>query len=111
MRARRRETTDLFATILEVVRAHQGEARITRISYGAGMPVDRLRPAVAQLLRLGLLESHADDDRTTYAITPRGHAYLTTYWRLRGFLETLDGDADGRRRTPPPGTGGSPGAQ
>ena len=86
---RRREVTDLYATILEVVKAHQGEARITRMSYGAGMPVDRLRPAVAQLLALGLLSSRTDEDRTTYAITVRGHEYLTTYWRLRGFLETL----------------------
>ena len=94
---RRREVSDLYATILEVVKAHQGEARITRMSYGAGMPVDRLRPAVDRLIALGLLSAQADEDRTTYAITVRGHEYLTTYWRLRGFLESLPGENGGAR--------------
>lgn len=97
--ARRREVTDLYATILEVVKTHDGNARITRMSYGAGMPVDRLRPAVERLVALGLLSARAEDDHTLYAITVRGHDYLTTYWRLRGFLEAVPSlDVDGRRR-------------
>ena len=100
---RRREVTDLYATILEVVKAYDGEARITRMSYGAGMPVDRLRPAVQQLLGLGLLSARTEEDRTVYAITVRGHEYLATYWRLRGFLESLPEGPPGGRRAPPPG--------
>ena len=54
---RRREVTDLYATVLEVVKRYHGAARITRVSYGAGMPVDRLRNFVERLLALGLLRT------------------------------------------------------
>ncbi len=94
---RRREPTDLCATILEVVRTYEGEARVTRISYGAGMPVDRLKPLLARLIAAGLLRARADEDRTCYEITPRGHEFLTVYWKLKGFTESLD---PGRRRPP-----------
>jgi predicted transcriptional regulator len=98
--ARRREVTDLYANILEVVKAYHGEARITRMSYGAGMPVDRLRPAVERLVGLGLLKARTEGDRTLYEITVRGHEFLTTYWRLQGFLEAL-----GSGEPSPPGWG------
>ena len=98
--ARRREPTDLCATILEVVKAHAGEARITRMSYGAGMPVDRLRPLVDRLVLLGLLRSRAEEDRVCYEITARGHEFLTAYWKLKAFTESFD--SGGRR---PPGYG------
>ncbi len=86
---RRREQTDLYATILEVVKRYHGEARITRVSYGAGMPVDRLRRLVEQLVDLGLLSSREVDGRPAYEITARGQEFLTTYWRMRGFIESL----------------------
>jgi predicted transcriptional regulator len=102
---RRREVTDLYANILEVVKTYHGEARITRMSYGAGMPVDRLRPAVERLVALGLLKARTEEDRTCYEITVRGHEFLTTYWRLQGFLDAVSGAehappewAGGRRR-------------
>lgn len=88
---RRREQSDLFATILEVVKRHNGAARITRISYGAGMPVDRLRVAIDRLTALGLLKSEDSDGRTTFDITPRGQEFLTTYWKMRGFIELFEG--------------------
>lgn len=99
---RRREQTDLFATILEVVRRHQGAARITRISYGAGMPVDRLHASLDRLQALGLLEARQrDDGPTVYDITPRGHEFLTTYWKMRAFVDLLEDRPD----RPPDGLG------
>lgn len=86
---RRREQSDLYATILEVVKRHRGSARITRVSYGAGMPVDRLRTSVDRLVALGLLRSEERDGRPIYEITPRGQAFLDTYWKMRGFLDAL----------------------
>ncbi|MCI4330674.1 MAG: hypothetical protein L3K19_02360 [Thermoplasmata archaeon] len=88
--ARRREQTDLYATILEVVKRHRGQARITRISYGAGMPVDRLRVSIDRLAALGLLRSRTDEGRTVYDVTPRGQEFLTLYWRMRAYTEMLD---------------------
>jgi predicted transcriptional regulator len=94
--ARRREATDLYATVLEVVKRYHGAARITRVSYGAGMPVDRLRSLVERLLSLGLLASEEIDGRPAYDITPRGQEFLTTYWKMRAFIEVLEADPDER---------------
>lgn len=94
--SRRREQTDLFATILEVVKRHQGRARITRVSYGAGMPVDRLRRAVERLMTLGLLASEDFDGHTVYAVTVRGQEFLNTYWKMRAYTEALSGPTEPR---------------
>jgi predicted transcriptional regulator len=96
---RRREATDLYATVLEVVKRYHGSARITRVSYGAGMPVDRLRLLMDRLLALGLLKSEDVDGRPLFDITARGQEFLDTYWKMRGFVEGLDRVADdgGRR--------------
>src|SRR5580658_3666061 len=94
--AKRREATDLFATVLEVVKRYHGAARITRVSYGAGMPVDRLRNLVDRLVRLGLLRVEEIDGRPAYDITPRGQELLTTYWKMRGFIESLEANPDDR---------------
>ena len=87
---RRREQTDLYATILEVVKRHHGEGRITRISYGAGMPVDRLRSAVDKLVGLGLVKRDDRGDYATFDITARGQQFLDAYWKLKGFTDLLD---------------------
>ncbi len=88
--ARRREVSDLYATVLEVVKHYHGAARITRVSYGAGMPVDRLRNFMDRLLALGLLKSEEHDRRPVYDITPRGQEFLDTYWKMRGYIEGLE---------------------
>ncbi len=94
--ARRREATDLYATVLEVVKRYHGAARITRVSYGAGMPVDRLRVLVERLVALDLLRSEEIDGRPAYDITPRGQEFLSTYWKMRAFIEVLESNPDGR---------------
>ncbi len=91
---RRREQTDLYATILEVVRRYHGTARITRVSYGAGMPVDRLRVAIDRLVRLGLMTRSERDGHPVFDVTPRGHEFLVTYWRMRGFVDLFEERAE-----------------
>jgi predicted transcriptional regulator len=93
---RRREATDLFATVLEVVKRYHGAARITRVSYGAGMPVDRLRNFVDRLVSLGLLKTEELDGRPAYDITPRGQEFLATYWKMRAYIEVLESDPEDR---------------
>ena len=99
---RRREVSDLYATVLEVVKRYHGAARITRISYGAGMPVDRLRNFVDRLQLLGLLKSGELDGRAVYDVTPRGQEFLDTYWKMRGYIEVFEQapGPGGRRRAP-----------
>jgi len=100
---RRREATDLYATVLEVVKRYHGAARVTRVSYGAGMPVDRLRSFLDRLLALGLLRSEEVDGRPVYDITPRGQEFLDTYWKMRAYVEILGPAEERRRRTGPDG--------
>jgi predicted transcriptional regulator len=104
--ARRREATDLYASVLEVVKRYHGSARITRVSYGAGMPVDRLKGFLDRLLALGLLRAEELDGRPMYDITPRGQEFLDTYWKMRAYVEVLgparEPDDGGRSAERPP---------
>ncbi len=102
---RRREATDLYATVLEVVKRYHGGARVTRVSYGAGMPVDRLRALLDRLLVLGLLRSEELDGRPVYEITPRGQEFLDTYWKMRAYVEILGRPEARARRAPRSGAG------
>jgi predicted transcriptional regulator len=86
----RRSPVDLYATILEVVKRYGDEGRITRISYGAGMPVNRLRQFVDRLVALDLLHATDHDGWSTYSITHRGQEFLDTYWKMRGFTGLLE---------------------
>jgi len=95
---RRREATDLYASVLEVVKRYHGAARVTRVSYGVGMPVDRLRGFLERLCALGLLRAEELDGRPVYDITARGQEFLDTYWRMRAYVEVL-GPASGAGRS------------
>ena len=90
---RRRESTDLYASVLEVVKRYHGSARITRVSYGVGMPVDRLRALLDRLLALGLLRTEELDGRPVFDITARGQEFLDTYWKMRAYVEILGATA------------------
>ena len=82
--------TDLYATILEVIKSHPEGARITRISYGVGVPVDRLKKMVDALTSYGLVMMITEDEENFFAVTPRGMEFLDTYWKMKGFLASFD---------------------
>jgi len=86
----KRSKADIYATILEVVRRNPGGGRITRVSYGVGVPLDRLRVMIDDLTAFGLLRRTDADGETTYTTTPRGLEFLDTYWKMNGYLETFD---------------------
>ena len=86
----KRSKADIYATILEVVRRNPGGGRITRISYGVGVPLDRLRVMFDDLTAFGLLRETTIDTETTYSATPRGVEFLDTYWKMNGYLETFE---------------------
>jgi class 3 adenylate cyclase len=89
-RTSKRSKADIYATILEVVRRNPGGGRITRVSYGVGVPLDRLRVMIDDLIAFGLLRKTTSEDETTYAATSRGLEYLDTYWKMNGYLEAFD---------------------
>ncbi len=87
----RRNTVDIYAEVLEVVKRYGGHGRVTRISYGVGMPVDRLKKFLASLERFGLVRGDRESEPigVFYIVTARGQEFLDTYWRMKGFLEAL----------------------
>ena len=86
---RKRSRTDLYATILEVIRRYPEGLRITRMSYGVGMPVDRLKVMVEALCSYGLV-TKLEDEESLYRIMPRGLEFLETYWKMKGFLASFE---------------------
>jgi predicted transcriptional regulator len=86
-RGRKRSKTELYAEVLEVITHYPEGARITRLSYGVGVPVDRLKLLVEKLCSYGLARRSSDGDEVYYGITPRGLEFLDTYFKMRGFLE------------------------
>jgi predicted transcriptional regulator len=82
----KRSRADLYATVLEVIRRYPEGGRITRISYGVGVPIDRLKTMVEALCAYGLVTKAAEGDEVYYGVTPRGLEFLETYRKMNGFL-------------------------
>ena len=75
MELKKRTRYDIYLDVLETVR-RKGACPITRLSYGAGLPVDRTRKIVEFLLSRGLLKRVDAGDRQLYRITERGGEFL-----------------------------------
>lgn len=83
---------ELYATVLEVIKVHPEGARITKMSYGVGVPIDRLKPILNDLASFGLLQTLISEDKdegTFYVLTPRAFEFLETYWKMKSFLEVF----------------------
>lgn len=85
----KRSRADLYATVLEVIRRYPEGGRITRISYGVGVPIDRLKNMVESLCSFGLVTKTSERNEVYYWVTSRGLEFLDTYWKMKGFLATF----------------------
>jgi predicted transcriptional regulator len=84
----KRSKTELYAEVLEVITRYPEGVRITRLSYGVGVPIDRLKLLVERLCSYGLATRWTtDEDEVLYGLTPRGMEFLDTFWKMNGFLE------------------------
>jgi class 3 adenylate cyclase/predicted transcriptional regulator len=90
-RAAKRARVDIYAGILEVIRRYPGGGRISRVSYGVGVPIDRLKPMLEELSSYGLVKKSIADGETRYVSSVRGLDFLETYWKMNAFLETFEG--------------------
>jgi predicted transcriptional regulator len=85
----KRSRADIYATVLEVIRRYPEGGRITRISYGVGVPIDRLKNMVDSLCSFGLVTKTSEGNEVYYWVTSRGLEFLDTYWKMKGFLATF----------------------
>jgi len=82
----RRTKYEIYLDVLEAVR-RKGACPITRISYSAGMPVDRTKKVVKFLVARGLLREEIIGDRKVYRITERGGEFLAALRTVRRFIQ------------------------
>jgi predicted transcriptional regulator len=95
-RSSKRSKTELYATVLEVIKRYPEGARITKMSYGVGAPIDRLKDILNDLISFGLVQTISlDEDEAKdypglfYTLTPRAFEFLETYWKMKSFLEVF----------------------
>ena len=92
-RSTKRSKIELYATVLEVIKRYPEGARITKMSYGVGVPIDRLKFILKNLISFGLVQTlSADEEQETgffYCLTPRAFDFLETYWKMQSFLEVF----------------------
>jgi len=80
----------IFADIVETIDREGGEAKVTRILYGANLSYDRLVKYLKELERAGLVEEAVDrTGRTVYRLTPKGREFLFEYKKIERFIEAF----------------------
>jgi predicted transcriptional regulator/KaiC/GvpD/RAD55 family RecA-like ATPase len=86
---RKRTKYDIYADVIEVI-AKKDLSSLTRISYGANMPVDRAKKVVNFLVSRGFIREINVNDRKQYRATKWGMEYLETVKRMQKFLAALE---------------------
>jgi predicted transcriptional regulator len=82
----KRSRVEIYADVLRALRTVDGGCRITRLSYGTNMPLDRMNDLAEELISFGLIAKRPDDPRF-YVITARGIDFLDAFKKLFLFLE------------------------
>ncbi len=85
----RRTKYDIYADIVEMV-ARKGLCTLTRVSYGANMPVDRTKKDLNFLVDHGFINEVTVDGARKYRVTKWGLEYLETFKRMRKFFAALE---------------------
>lgn len=91
-RLKKRARVDIYADIMEVLKHRPEGALVTRISYGAGLPLDRVKPMLQALANFGLLSIRVSGESRFYHITRRGLEFLDAYRKVQGFMTYLGSD-------------------
>jgi len=81
----RRTRYDIYSDVLETIR-RKGVSAITRISYGANLPVDRAKKIVAFLAERGLVKEEDYDGTRGYRLTARGGEFLQALKTVKKYL-------------------------
>ncbi|MBI4393141.1 MAG: hypothetical protein HY556_04985 [Euryarchaeota archaeon] len=79
-----RSKVRILVDIMRAV-AQDGEARPTRILYGANLSSDRLGRYLDELVAKKLLDRRDGDGGTRYSLTKEGHAFLAEFRRIEEF--------------------------
>ncbi len=86
---RRRTRYDIYADCVEVI-ARKGLCSLTRVSYGANLPVDRAKDVLSFLVSHGFVREISVSDRVKYRVAKWGLEFLETYRRMQKFFAALE---------------------
>jgi len=95
---KKRSRLDIYADILEYMKGHPEGCQVTRLSYGAGLPIDRMNQMLQTLNHFELIKIHLIGEplqenltqRRYYGITRKGLEYLEAYKKIQGLITYLD---------------------
>jgi predicted transcriptional regulator len=83
---KRRTRYDIYMDTLETIR-RKGVSAITRISYGANLPVDRAKDVVGFLSKRGLVKEEEYGSTRGFRITARGGEFLQALQTVKMYLD------------------------
>ena len=97
-RSKRLDSLDIYNDILEFLKRHPDGCQVTRLSYGAGLPIDRINEMLGILSRCDLVKVHVVGEplqgnlnqRRYYSITRKGLEYLDAYKKIQGLVTYLE---------------------
>jgi predicted transcriptional regulator len=84
----RRTCYDIYSDLLDAIR-RRGVIGITRISYGANLPVDRAKTAVEFLVQRNLVREEEYGGTKGYRLTARGGEFLQALKTVKRYLTHL----------------------
>jgi len=85
----RRTKYDIYADVIRTI-AKKGTCSLTRISYGANMPVDRTKKVLEFLVSHGFIREERVGEFRKYRVTKWGMEFLKTYERMKKFFAALE---------------------
>jgi len=96
---KKRSRIDIYADILEYLKRQPEGVQVTRLSYGAGLPIDRVKSMLETLLSCELIKIRVVGqplqgsltERRYYHIARKGLEFLDAYKKIQElftFLET-----------------------
>ena len=83
---KRRTRYDIYLDTLETIR-RKGVSPITRISYGANLPVDRAKEVVQFLSSRGLVKEEEYGNTRGFRITARGGEFLAALHTVKMYID------------------------
>jgi predicted transcriptional regulator/KaiC/GvpD/RAD55 family RecA-like ATPase len=86
---RRRAKYDIYADIIETV-ARKELCSLTKMSYGANLPVDRAKNLLQFLVSHGFIKESIIGDRKRYRATKRGLEFVDTFKKMKKFFAALE---------------------
>lgn len=102
---KKRSRIDIYADILEYLKRQPDGVQVTRLSYGAGLPIDRVKSMLETLVRCELISIRVVGlplqgnlaERRYYHIARKGLEFLEAYKKIQSLITYLEA---GTRRQP-----------